>query len=93
LAMALLYAAVLRVIGAAFRRSGLIVGAFAGILFSIESVIVLLPRDVSLSWRGWVLIGQYTVLSALTLMIAFGISWSHVVERLTGQQQKRYVGR
>jgi len=24
-------------------------------------------------------------------VIAFGISWSHLIERLTGQQQKRYV--
>lgn len=93
LALALLYAAVLRVIGAAFRRSGVIVGAIAGFLFSIESVIVLLPRDVSLSWRGWVLVVQYAVLGALTLMIAFGISWSYLIERLTGQQQKRYLRR
>ncbi len=91
LALVLLYAGVLRVIVAAFRRSGLIVGTLAGILFSVELVIVLLPGDVSLTWRGWVLIAQYTVLGALTLMIAFGISWSSIIERLTGQQQKRYV--
>jgi hypothetical protein len=91
LALALLYAGVLRVIIAAFRRSGLIVGTLAGILFSIELVIILLPHDVSLTWRGWVLIAQYTVLGTLTLTIAFGISWSSMIERLTGQQQKRYV--
>jgi hypothetical protein len=93
LAIALLYTAVLRVIVAAFRRSGLALATLAGLLFGGEAVIVLLPDGGPLSWNGWVLIGQYIVLVALGLIIAFGISWSHIIERLTGQQQKRYVRR
>jgi len=57
----------------------------------LEVVIVLLPTDASLSWRAWILLAQYAVLVALTLVITFGISWSYIIERLTGQQQKRYV--
>jgi hypothetical protein len=89
--MILLYAAILRVVVAAFRRSGLILGVAAGLFFSSEIVIVLLPADASLSWRGWMLVAQYAVLVAVALVIAFGISWSYIIERLTGQQQKRYV--
>jgi hypothetical protein len=91
LAMILLYAAILRVVVAAFRRSGLILGVAAGLFLSSEVVIVLLPTDASLSWRAWILLAQYAVLVALTLVITFGISWSYIIERLTGQQQKRYV--
>jgi hypothetical protein len=91
LAIILLYAAVLRVVVAAFRRSGLILGVAAGLFFSSEIVIVLLPADASLSWRGWMLVAQYAVLVAVARVIAFGISWSYIIERLTGQQQKRYV--
>jgi hypothetical protein len=91
LAIILLYAAVLRIVLAAFRRSGFILGAAAGLFLSSEIVIVLLPGDASLSWRGWMLVGQYAVLVAVALVMAFGISWSHIIERLTGQQQKRYV--
>jgi len=91
LAIILLYAVVLRVIAAAFRRSGLVLGGAVGLLLSSEVVIVLLPSDASLSWRGWMLVGQLTVLAAFALVMAFGISWSYIIERLTGQQQKRYV--
>jgi hypothetical protein len=91
LAIILLYAAVVRVIVAAFRRSGLILAAAAGLLLGSQIVIVLLPGDALLSWRGWMLVGQYAVLVALALVIGFGISWSYIIERLTGQQQKRYV--
>jgi hypothetical protein len=90
LAIILLYAAILRVIVAAFRRSGLILGAVAGILLSGEIVIVLLD-DAAFSWRGWMLVGQYAILVALAVVMGFGISWSYIIERLTGQQQKRYV--
>lgn len=93
LAIALCYSAVLRVITAALRRSGLIVGTLAGLLLSAELVIVLLPGHVSLSWKNWLAVAQYAVLVSFALLIAFGISWSHVIERLTGQQQKRYVRR
>jgi hypothetical protein len=87
----LLYAAILRIVAAAFHRSGLIVGAVAAILLVIEVMMVALPQDISVSWQGWLMLGQYAVLAAATLVIAFGTSWSHLIERLTGQQQKRYV--
>jgi hypothetical protein len=87
----LLYAIVVRIIAAAFHRSGMIVGALAAILLIVELLIVTLPRDISVSWQGWLVLGQYALLTAAVLVIAFGTSWSHLIERLTGQQQKRYV--
>jgi hypothetical protein len=37
------------------------------------------------------LVSEYVMLLAFALLLAFGVSWSAWIERLTGQQQKRYV--
>ena len=87
----LVYGVVLTVMYAAFRGIGVIVGGLAALLFSVELAILLVPVARA-SWHSWALLGQYAVLLALALVIAFGVSWSHLIERLTGQQQKRYVG-
>jgi hypothetical protein len=85
------YGVVLTVTFAAFRRAGLIVGGLAALLFSIELAILLVPIPRGASWQNWIMLGQYSVLFALAVVIAFGVSWSLLIERLTGQQQKRYV--
>ncbi len=89
--LALVYGVALTVMFAAVRGAGLIVGGLAALLFSIELALVLISVQHDASWRSWLLLGQYSVLVALALVIAFGVSWSHFIERLTGQQQKRYV--
>jgi hypothetical protein len=89
--LALAYGVVLTVTFAAFRRAGLIVGGLAALLFSIELAILLVPIQRGASWQSWLVLGQYSMLFALAVVIAFGVSWSHLIERLTGQQQKRYV--
>lgn len=89
--LVLVYGVVLTVMFAAFRGLGMIVGGFAALLFSVELAILLVPVPRGASWHSWALLGQYAVLLALALVIAFGVSWSHLIERLTGQQQKRYV--
>jgi hypothetical protein len=90
-ALVLVYGVALTAMFAAFRGAGLVAGGLAALLFSIELVLVLVSFDHGASWQGWMLLGQYSVLLALALVIAFGVSWSHLIERLTGQQQKRYV--
>jgi type IV secretory pathway VirB2 component (pilin) len=89
--LVLVYGIVLTVMFAAFRGAGLIVGGLAALLFSAELVLVVMSVEHDTSWRSWLLLGQYSVLLAIALVIAFGVSWSHLIERLTGQQQKRYV--
>src|SRR5260221_13393060 len=89
--LALVYGVALTVMFAAFRGAGLIVGGLAALLFSIELALVLISVQHDTSWRSWLLLGQYSVLVALALVIAFCVSSSHFIERLTGQQQKRYV--
>ena len=61
----------------------------SGFRLSIEIVIILMPREVA--WHAWALLAQYIVLLAAVLVIGFGTSWSYAIERLTGQQQKRYM--
>lgn len=91
IALVLLYGVAFTVMLAAFRGVGLVVGGLAALLFSIELALVMVSLQHGASWHGWILVGQYSILLALALVIAFGISWSHLIERLTGQQQKRYV--
>ncbi|HEX3500161.1 MAG TPA: DUF6524 family protein [Stellaceae bacterium] len=89
--LVLVYGVVLTVMFAAFRGAGLFAGGLAALLFSIELAIIVVPTQHEASWQRWVVIGQYSVLIAVAVVIAFGVSWSHLIERLTGQQQKRYV--
>src|SRR5260221_2588396 len=53
LAMILLYAAILRVVVAAFRPSGLILGVAAGVFLSSAVGIVRLPDADYRFWRAW----------------------------------------
>lgn len=89
--LVLVYGVVVTVMFAALRGAGLIAGGLAALLFSIELAMVVVPARHGASLESWIVIGEYSVLIALAVVIAFGISWSHLIERLTGQQQKRYV--
>lgn len=91
LLLAILYYATLRVVIAVFRASGLIVAGLAAALFAILLITTFLPRNGDTSWGFYLLLSQYIVLISIAIVIAFGMSWSSLIERLTGQQQKRFV--
>jgi hypothetical protein len=91
--LAMLYYAIFRVIFAAFRWSGLIAASLVSIGLSFLAVPFFLP-ETSDSWSASIILlaTQYVVPTSLALVMAFGVSWSHIVQRLTGQQSKRAVG-
>lgn len=91
--LAMLYYAIFRLVFGALRRSGLVVGALAATLFAVEAVAVLVPRQAHPTWHFYFVLGQYIALLAIAIVVSFGMSWSHLVEMLTGQLQKRYVRR
>jgi len=91
--LAMTYYAIIRAVFAAFRRSGVIVGGLAAVLFAIEAASVVAPRGSQPFWHFYFLVGQYVLLCAIAIVLSFGVSWSHLIERLTGQLQKRYVRR
>jgi hypothetical protein len=93
LALAMLYYAIFRVVFAAFRRSGLIVAGLAAVLFVGGLASILVPRRSQPHWHFNILIGQYVLLCVVAIVVSFGVSWSHLIEQLTGQLQKRYVRR
>jgi hypothetical protein len=93
LALAMLYFAIFRVVFAAFRRSGLIVAGLVAVLFVTEAGLILAPRRSQPAWHFNILLSQYLALFAVALVVSLGISWSHLIEQLTGQLQKRYVPR
>jgi hypothetical protein len=93
LALVMIYYAIFRVVFAAFRRSGLIFAGIAAVLFGIELAIVVAVRRSQHSWHFYFLLSQYVTLCAVAIVLSFGVSWSHLIERLTGQLQKRYVQR
>jgi hypothetical protein len=93
LILAMIYYMMFRVVFAAFRRSGLIFGGLAAVLFAIVLAGVVVPRRSEHSWHFYFLLGQYVTLCAVAIVLSFGVSWSHLIERLTGQLQKRYVRR
>ena len=90
LAIAMIYYAIFRVVFAAFRRSGLIV---AGLVAGLLVVSIVAPRRSEPFWDFNILLGQYVILCAVAIVVSLGISWSHLIEQLTGQLQKRYVQR
>jgi hypothetical protein len=92
-ALVMLYYAIFRVVFAALHRSGLIVGGLAAVLFAIEVVALIGPRRSHPTWHFYFLLSQYIALLAIAVVVSFGISWSHLIELLTGQLQKRYVRR
>jgi len=93
LILAMIYYVIFRVVFAAFRRSGLIVGGLAVLLFTIELAGVVVARRSQHSWHFYFLLSQYITLCAVAIVLSLGVSWSHLIERLTGQLQKRYVRR
>ena len=92
-ALVMLYYATFRIVFAALRRSGVIVGGLAAALFADELVALFVPRQAHPTWHFYFVLTQYVALLAIALVVAFGISWSHLIELLTGQLQKRYVRR
>jgi len=93
LTLVMIYYVLFRVVFAAFRRSGIIVGGLAGVLFAIELANLVAARHAQHSWHFYVLLSQYVTLCAVAIVLSIGVSWSHLIERLTGQLQKRYVRR
>jgi hypothetical protein len=93
LTLVMIYYAIFRVVFAAFRRSGLIVAGLAAGLLAIELATVVAARRSQHSWHFYFLLSQYVTLCAVAITLSFGVSWSHLIERLTGQLQKRYVRR
>ena len=92
LALIMLYYMLIRMTLATFRRAGVIAAGLVSVLLTVELVVVVAPRSLFQSWEGYRLLGEYVLLSSFALTMAFGASWSNLIERLTGQQQKRYVG-
>ena len=93
LILAMIYYAIFRVVIAAFRRAGLIVGGLAGVLLAIELASIVAAWRSHPSWHFYILLSQYAALCAIAMVLSVGVSWSQLIERLTGQQQKRYVER
>jgi hypothetical protein len=93
LALAMIYYVIFRVVFAAFRRSGLIVAGLFAVLFASELASIVVPRRSQPFWNFNILVSQYIILCAVAIVIATGVSWSHMIEQLTGQLQKRYVQR
>lgn len=93
LALVMIYYTIFRVVFAALRRSGLIVAGLAAFLFASELASVIVPRRSQPSWHFYFLLSQYVTLCAVAIVVSFGVSWSHLIEQLTGQLQKRYVRR
>ena len=93
LTLAMIYYMLFRVVFAAFRRSGMIVGGLAGVLFATELARIVATGPLQHSWDFYFLLGQYVTLCAVAIILSLGVSWSHLMERLTGQLQKRYVRR
>src|SRR5215472_17404911 len=87
----IVYYAVISIARGSLRRSGIVVGAVVGLLVSIEAVLLLVPRSQLQSLTGSVVVGEYVVLVSFAMVLAFGLSWSSLIEGLTGQSQKRYV--
>src|SRR5882672_1947861 len=90
LSLAMIFYAIIRIVFSAFRLSGLIVAALVIVLGFAEMSLLGKPPD---SWRVYVVLAQYAVLLAIVIIMSVGVSWSALIERLTGQLQKRYVQR
>lgn len=93
LILVMLYYAIFRVVFAAFRRSGLIVAGLAAVLFVSEVAAIVVPRRTQPVWHFNLRLTQYIILCAVAIVLSLGVSWSHLIEQLTGQLQKRYVRR
>lgn len=92
-ALVMIYYAMFRVVFGALRRSGIIMGGLAALLFATELARIVAGWRSHPSWNFYVVLAQYVTLCGIAIVIALGVSWSHLIERLTGQLQKRYVRR
>ena len=90
LLVAILYYAMFRILYAAFRLSGLIAASLAALLFSFVLITNSLSHGSGSAWPFYFLLAQYVVLLSLAIVLAFGLSWSNLIQQLTGQLQKRY---
>jgi len=93
LALAMTYYAIYRVVFAAFRRSGLIVAGLVAVLFASALASIVVPKRSQPFWHFNIELSQYIILFAVAIVVSLGLSWSHLIEQLTGQLQKRYVQR
>ncbi|HEV2335181.1 MAG TPA: DUF6524 family protein [Stellaceae bacterium] len=91
--LVMIYYAIFRVVFSAFRRSGLIMGGLAAFLFATELANIVAGWRSHPSWHFYFLLSQYVALCGIAIVLSLGVSWSHLIERLTGQLQKRYVRR
>ena len=91
LALAMIYYALLSITLGAMRLAGVMAGALASVLLVTEIIRWVAPASLYQSWSGYLLLGEWVLLLSFALVLAFGMSWSALIERLTGQQQKRYV--
>jgi Na+-transporting NADH:ubiquinone oxidoreductase subunit NqrB len=92
LGLGMLYYAVIGVALSSLRRSGFAVGVVVSLMFSVEIVAAAVPRWLYQSWSGSLLVAEYVLLVSFAIVLAFGTSWSSLIEKLTGQQQQRYIG-
>lgn len=91
LVLGILYYAIYRISFAAFGRSGFIAAGLAALLLSTDLVTNGFSMAAGSAWRFYLLLAQYVLLLTLAIVLAFGVSWSYIVQQLTGQLQKRYV--
>src|SRR5258708_39809460 len=91
LALAIAYFVVIRIVFGAFRWSGLIPASLLAVLASLDPVVHAIRADGASAPLSYWVAAQYVLLTASVLVMAFGMSWSYLVERLTGQLQQRYV--
>jgi hypothetical protein len=91
IAVAMIAYTIFRVVFAAFRWSGLIAASLAAAGAGLLVIPIAVPEPFESSESPILLTIEYVAPTALALVIAFGLSWSYLIERLTGQLQKRYV--
>jgi hypothetical protein len=84
------YYAAFRIVFSAFRWSGLIAALATLALFGLAVASGGGEPDRQGDGLDVALL-QYALLIAVSVVMAVGLTWSYLIERLTGQLQKRYV--
>ena len=88
LLLLILYVAIFRAVYGVFRWTGLAAVSLVAVLVSL---LVVQPSPSGSAENVFVLVMQYVVLVSIGLVMASGLSWAHLMQRLTGQLEKRYV--
>src|SRR5216684_211603 len=70
LSLLMTYYILFRVVFAAFRRSGVIVGGLAAVLFAVELASVVAARRSTHSWQFYILLSQYVTLFAVAIVLS-----------------------